>query len=190
MEDYIKHKYMHPYYYWIPLLLRYTGARLNELCQLYSEDIAIVNHVPCILIRNNTEDKSTKNSSSNRTVPIHIELINKGFLNFVVSCRNKRLFEELPCINGYYSHNASKWFTRRRAKIELFKGYDAHSFRHSFINELKQQRVPRELIEALVGHEHDSLSLDLYGKEFGPELLLPVIHKISAVHSQTVRPYS
>ncbi|HCZ9281531.1 TPA: site-specific integrase [Vibrio alginolyticus] len=190
MEDYIKHKYMHPYYYWIPLLLRYTGARLNELCQLYSEDIAIVNHVPCILIRNNTEDKSTKNSSSNRTVPIHIELINKGFLNFVVSCRNKRLFEELPCINGYYSHNASKWFTRRRAKIELFKGYDAHSFRHSFINELKQQRVPRELIEALVGHEHDSLSLDLYGKEFGPELLLPVIHKISAVHSQAVRPYS
>jgi hypothetical protein len=29
----------HPERYWIPLLGLYTGARLNELCQLYTEDI-------------------------------------------------------------------------------------------------------------------------------------------------------
>ncbi|WP_428749623.1 site-specific integrase [Vibrio parahaemolyticus] len=152
---------MHPYYYWIPLLLRFTGARLNELCQLSSSDIAIVDNIPCIIIRDNGEDKSTKNSSSNRTVPIHSDLINKGFLNFVVSCRNKRLFEELPHVNGYYSHNVSKWFARRRARMGLGKGYDAHSFRHTFINELKQLQTPKEIIEALVGHEHKSQSLDL-----------------------------
>ncbi|UTT85413.1 site-specific integrase [Vibrio pelagius] len=189
MEDYIKHKYMHPYYYWIPLLLRYTGARLNELCQLSSSDIAIVDHVPCIIIRDNGEDKSTKNSSSNRTVPIHSDLINKGFLNFVVSCRNKKLFEELPLVNGYYSHNVSKWFARRRAKMGLGKGYDAHSFRHTFINELKQLQTPKEIIEALVGHEHKSQSLDLYGKKYNPNILSPVIERVSATHSKMVRHY-
>ncbi len=43
----------------------------------------------------------------------------------------------------------------------LGKGYDAHSFRHTFINELKQLQTPKEIIEALVGHEHKSQSLDL-----------------------------
>ncbi|MGV3002672.1 hypothetical protein [Vibrio sp. E150_018] len=34
-----KHQHRPPYYFWLPLLGYFTGARLNELCQLYRADI-------------------------------------------------------------------------------------------------------------------------------------------------------
>ncbi|TOM07008.1 hypothetical protein CGH84_24390, partial [Vibrio parahaemolyticus] len=79
------------------------------------------------------QGQSVKNSSSIRLIPIHNELIAKGFLAFVNSKSKGRLFPELPLIKGYYSHNASKWFQRRRDTLGLGKGLDAHSFRHTFI---------------------------------------------------------
>ncbi|NOH33661.1 tyrosine-type recombinase/integrase [Vibrio chagasii] len=39
MPDYKEGKFLHPYYYWLPLLLRFTGARMNELCQLRRADV-------------------------------------------------------------------------------------------------------------------------------------------------------
>ncbi|NVK44168.1 MAG: hypothetical protein HWE39_23240 [Oceanospirillaceae bacterium] len=32
-----------PYQYWLPLLGLYTGAGMNELCQLYVDDVVRVN---------------------------------------------------------------------------------------------------------------------------------------------------
>ena len=34
-----------PAYYWVPLLGQYTGARLNELCQLYVNDIKEIDKI-------------------------------------------------------------------------------------------------------------------------------------------------
>ncbi|TRN19276.1 site-specific integrase [Vibrio furnissii] len=156
MKDYKSHSYLHPYYYWVPLLGRYTGARLNEICQLTIDDILQVDGVQCLKIWDNVEGQSVKNTSSIRLIPIHNELIAKGFLAFVNSKSKGRLFPELPLIKGYYSHNASKWFQRRRDSLGLGKGLDAHSFRHTFINELKQLGVSKEIIECIVGHKHNS----------------------------------
>ncbi|MCV5263933.1 hypothetical protein OFC55_40355, partial [Escherichia coli] len=38
-EIHAKGDFIHPYYYWLPLLAYFTGARQNELCQLYKADI-------------------------------------------------------------------------------------------------------------------------------------------------------
>lgn len=72
--------------YWLPLLALWTGARLSEIGQLLVEDIAEDNGVKYIHITTETSDdedeeapqKSLKNSSSKRRVPIHPELINCG----------------------------------------------------------------------------------------------------------------
>ncbi len=190
MKDYKSHSYLHPYYYWVPLLGRYTGARLNEICQLTIDDILQVDGVQCLKIWDNVEGQSVKNTSSIRLIPIHNELIAKGFLAFVNSKSKGRLFPELPLIKGYYSHNASKWFQRRRDSLGLGKGLDAHSFRHTFINELKQLGVSKEIIECIVGHKHNSESFDTYSEQYRPSILAPVVNIIDTSHTAYIRPYN
>ncbi len=190
MKDYKSHSYLHPYYYWVPLLGRYTGARLNEICQLTIDDILQVDGVQCLKIWDNVEGQSVKNTSSIRLIPIHNELIAKGFLAFVNSKSKGRLFPELPLIKGYYSHNASKWFQRRRDSLGLGKGLDAHSFRHTFINELKQLGVSKEIIECIVGHKHNSESFDTYSEQYLPRILAPVVNMIDTSHTAYIRPYN
>ncbi|EJG1710181.1 site-specific integrase [Vibrio parahaemolyticus] len=210
MKDYRDHNYLHPYYYWIPLILRYSGSRLNEACQLYVEDIKEIDGIDCFHFHKMFDGQRIKTESSVRVVPIHEELIKKGFLTFVKSKKNGRLFPELPLIKGYYSNNASKWFSRRRKKLGLGKGFDAHSFRHRFINELKQKLVTKDLVEKSVGHErakkvtklsnelvdsiigqeHDSESFDTYSEQYSPRILAPIINMIDASHTAHIRPYN
>ncbi|HCG7377976.1 TPA: site-specific integrase [Vibrio parahaemolyticus] len=190
MKNYKSHSYLHPYYYWVPLLGRYTGARLNEICQLTIDDILQVDGVQCLKIWDNVEGQSVKNSSSIRLIPIHNELITKGFLSFVDSKNKGRLFPELPLVDGYYSTNASKWFSRRRDSLGLGKGLDAHSFRHTFINELKQLGVSKEIIECIVGHKHNSESFDTYSEQYRPSILAPVVNMIDTSHTAHIRPYT
>ena len=52
-----------PAYYWVPLLGLYTGARLNEICQLYVNDIKEIDKIWCIDINRKTNDKKLKNAS-------------------------------------------------------------------------------------------------------------------------------
>ncbi|MGR5195980.1 site-specific integrase [Vibrio rotiferianus] len=211
MPDYMSHKYLHPYYYWLPILLRYTGARMNELCQLRKADVVLADGIYCIWIREGSDDQTVKTGKM-RLVPLHDEILAKGFIEFVNSITDVRLFPELPLVNGYYSNNASKWFARRREKLGMGpnSGFDGHSFRRSFIDELKQQLVTKNLVENIVGHEHaekitklsnelvssiigqehNSESFDTYGEQYSPRILAPIVNMIDASHTAHIRPYN
>jgi hypothetical protein len=73
--------------YWLPMLAPYTGARVNELCQLNpSTDFAEEGGISFLSINPETERdtrirKRAKNRSSRRKVPIHSKLIDLGFLD-------------------------------------------------------------------------------------------------------------
>ncbi|PMN33826.1 hypothetical protein BCT35_01140 [Vibrio lentus] len=189
MKDYSEHKYLHPYYYWVPLIQRYSALRLNEVCQFDVTDIKKVDGIDCFLVQQVFDGQRVKTESSIRVVPIHDELKKKGFLSFVESKKSGRLFPELPLVKGYYSNNASKWFARRRKKLGLGKGFDAHSFRHTFINELKQKEVSKEIIECIVGHSHESESFDTYSYQYSPAILAPIVNMIDTSHTASVLPY-
>ncbi|WGS59679.1 site-specific integrase [Vibrio lentus] len=189
MKDYQEHSYLHPYYYWIPLIERYSGARLNEVSQLYAEDIKKIDGIDCFYFHKMFDGQRIKNKSSIRVVPIHEEIIKKGFLTFVKSRKSGRLFPELPLVKGYYSHNVSKWFSRRRKKLGLSKGFDAHSFRHTFINELKHKGCPKEMVECIVGHTDNYTSFDTYSLPYSPKLLAPIVNMIDTSHTVHIRPY-
>ena len=66
--------YKHPHYFWLPLLGLYTGARLNELCQLYLEDLKCLSGV-WVFDFNDEHEKKLKNADSKRVIPIHHSLI-------------------------------------------------------------------------------------------------------------------
>ncbi|MGL1154352.1 site-specific integrase [Vibrio parahaemolyticus] len=189
MDDYTNFKFKHSYYYWIPLLLRLTGARLNELCQLWREDIKLIDNIWCLIIHENNDGQRVKNMHSARIIPIHSALIERGFIEFVNSKSTDLLFNELKATNGYYSHDVSKWFARRRASIGLGKGLDAHSFRHTFSAELKRKEVSKSIVEELLGHSHNSISFDLYGKKFQPSKLLEVVELIDDSHLAHIKPF-
>ncbi|URM14701.1 site-specific integrase [Vibrio splendidus] len=210
ISDYEKHKYLHPYYYWVPLLLRYTGARLNEICQLWVNDVVVADGFHCIIIRETFDNQSVKTGVT-RLIPLHNELLEKGFIEFINSKKSGQIFPELEPTNGYFSHNASKWFARRREAIgiESGEGFNAHSFRHNFVNELKQKLVSMELVESIAGHEnaeklakssndlvksvigleHGSESFDTYSYQYSPTILAPVVNMIDTSHTASVLPY-
>lgn len=103
--------------FWIPLISLFTGMRLRECCQLFSDDIGIKNGVPVIYIRKDDMGmKKLKNSQCERTVPIHPTLEKIGLINFADRAKadsQKMLFKDVqPNGSGRYSDNASKWFSR------------------------------------------------------------------------------
>ncbi len=67
-----------PNQYWLPLMGFYTGARFNELCQLYTDDVLTIYGIACIRIRATRSDQKLKTASSERLVPLHSKLLALG----------------------------------------------------------------------------------------------------------------
>ena len=181
-QEYRDGKHAHPYGYWLPLLALYTGARLNELCQLHLADFQAIDGVNVIRISTEDGDKRLKTKAARRLVPIHPELQRLGLLDYVQTLTDKgetRLFPELEKRRDGYGQTASKWFGRYRERCGITEdGKVFHSFRHTFIDCLKQAGVPKDHIAALVGHEDGSETFGRYGKDFHPNILLEAVTKL------------
>lgn len=157
----------HPWRYWLPLLGRTTGARLEELCQLRVDDFIEQQGVQCIRIDDSREGQNLKNASSRRVLPLHPSLIELGLLQYAESVRTHgadRLFPELEAVRGKRGHAASKWFGRYKAKLGITDPRKTfHSFRHTFIDDLRDAGVQDSLIKRIVGHEDSSVTFGIYG---------------------------
>lgn len=109
-----------PHYYWLPLLALLSGGRLNELSQLYLDDIRESNGVAYLDFNLDGQDKiecdesdgvrgmdkSLKTANSIRVVPLHDIAIKAGLLEYVEELRKagyNRLFPELK-------HNRAKGY--------------------------------------------------------------------------------
>jgi integrase len=150
-----------PYQFWLPLLGLFTGGRLNELCQLDTEDVSTTKAegIWTISMMDDELDrplpKSLKNQSSRRILPIHSELIRMGFLTFVehaITEGREKLFSDGLTYNPKkgWGSNATHFFCRFPSPSTTASGYffkcgirerDAdgktdrknfHSFRHTF----------------------------------------------------------
>lgn len=180
-SSYRSGRHLHPHYYWLPLLGLYTGARLDELCQLYLEDFQHAEGVWFITI-NDKRDKKLKNESSERLIPVHSHLLELGLLKYIELLKKKgdlRLFPELKKGRDGYSQAASKWFARYRERCGVVGSLTPfHSFRHTVLNHLKQSSVQEEKIAALAGHLNNSVTLDNYGKPYKAHPLVEAIEKL------------
>ncbi len=143
--------------FWLPLLSLFSGARLNELCQLKTSDLLLKNGIAALNISYVNERKKVKTNGSRRQIPVHSVLEALGFLDFV-AYRNRqgegRLFPELRLdANGYYSHEYSKFFSRYLARIGVkTEKTSFHSFRHNFEDACRYGEVPPHIMDALQGH--------------------------------------
>ncbi|MHC8321404.1 site-specific integrase [Pseudomonas sp. GB2N2] len=157
----------HPWRFWLPLLGRTTGARLEELCQLRVDDFIEQQAIPCIRIDDRREDQNLKNSSSRRILPLHPALIDLGLLKHVEFVRNTgadRLFPELEAVRGKLGHAPSKWFGRYKTKLGITDPKKTfHSFRHTLIDDLRDAGIQDSLIKRIAGHEDGAVTFSIYG---------------------------
>lgn len=85
--------------WWAPMLGLYMGARVNEIAQLYVDDVKQIEGVWGLFFWKNARGQKIKNKSSIRFVPLAQPVIKAGFLDFVEQMRaakEPRLFPQLP----------------------------------------------------------------------------------------------
>jgi len=146
-NDYIRGQHRTASRFWVPLIALYSGARLNEICQLSINDIKIEKESGrWVFDFNENLDvpyKSLKRPHHARLVPIHKKLIALGFLEYaqLVGRKQKRIFPELEYQSGVnkYGNAIQRWFNRTykisHCGIHTEKT-SFHSLRHTVIHHL------------------------------------------------------
>lgn len=169
-----------PERYWIPLIAMFSGMRLDEICQLYVEDVRQVDGVWCFNV-NDDKDKKLKNSASKRVVPIHPVLVRCGFLQYADSVQKSaapRLWMNLSWREADgYGNAMGNWYRRfNRKYVSKDDSKVFHSFRHTFTDTLKQCGQSETVIAELVGHSTSgSMTMGRYGKRYQPKVLLDAL---------------
>lgn len=155
---------------WGMLLGMFTGARLNEICQLDTADVKQDGDIWFLNITDEGDDtKSVKSKAGRRKVPLHSQLIRLGFLDFVDSRRNgKRLFPDYSySANGGYGRNLGRWCNESfLPKLSIKQpGLVFHSLRHTVVTRLSQADVPEPIVQCIVGHARSGVTQEVYNRE-------------------------
>jgi len=171
--------------YFAPMILEYTGCRLEEAAGLAVEDV-ILDPIPQLHFRDN-EFRRIKNPSSDRLVPIHDELIRLGFLEYVARIKElgyRCIFPDLCSPSPRTSMGARLYKEFRRLltwaceEHELSTDHDLHSIRHGFDTRLKEAGVPEEYRQDLMGHEGKSETSARYADALSAKRALDTLNKL------------
>ncbi|MGM7940082.1 DUF6538 domain-containing protein [Yersinia enterocolitica] len=177
-----------PYYYWMPLLALFTGARVNELAQLMLDDIKENDGIYFFNFDIDDEsNKKLKNANARREIPVHSVLIKLGLIEYVKALRSvgyDRLFPEItPNTVKGHGKAVSAWFNEsilnKRLKLERNRTKSFHSFRHSVSTLLKEKGVSSELRAQLAGHVRGTTETEVrYSKDLKPLYMVEVVERI------------
>ncbi len=173
---YLQHE-EYAYRYFLPIMGLYSGARLNELSQLYCEDIKKEGNIYYMELTDERPDQHLKNKASHRVVPIHPKIIEMGFIDYLQTVRakrKKRVFYQLDYTKeNHYTEQPSKWFARYLDEIGITSKLKVfHSFRHAVKPELRDAGVNREYQNAICGWE----GIDTGEKVYGSNFLIPILY--------------
>lgn len=158
------------YRFWLLPICLFSGMRLQEACQLYTEDIQREDGIHFFYIHDNRPDMSIKTPHSERTIPVHPELMRIGFLDLVrkrIKQGEPRLFPDLKkASDGTYSKNASMHFQRYFKALGVKHERNSfHSLRHCFEDACRESDIPEAIMHAIQAHKEGNMS-DRYGSGF------------------------
>lgn len=171
-------------FYWVPIIAAFTGARREEISALKASDIEIIEGIPVLHIRPNS-NRGVKNLTSERTVPLHPQLIDLGLLAHAqAQARGHRsdidLFPDLrpATMPGKFGEKIDYKF-RQLVKRQLKQGAERkvfHSFRHYVTTQLGREKDVRSRVQKdIVGHVGDSITEERYSETATiPEMLAAI----------------
>jgi integrase len=191
--------------YWIPIIMLYSGMRLEEIAQLTLSDIIKVEGIDCFNVKDSYgEDgilsSSAKTDSSERTVPIHSILIRNGFLSSYVAWLRKtgchKLFPTLSnrkkdgeyksagdSVSKYFNEDAPSQgkvaYLTRQGIDKKKTGLVFYCLKHTVETLLNNHPddIENEKIDTLIGHEIKSTGRKHYGG-YNVNTIARVVEKI------------
>jgi integrase len=176
MKDFSKNIRM-SHKFWLPMIGLFSGARVNEICQLNPQMDVIKDKSSGIWYFNLTDDyagvnieKHHKNDHSKRKVPIHSKLIQCGFLDYFERVRelnHDRIFDAFKPKSSKASYYAEEFFREYLRDIDLYDNVTIgknvlgmHCLRSSFMSHTVKglmlsgftQKQAMSKIQPIVGH--------------------------------------
>lgn len=157
--------------YWVPLIALYHGFRVREAAQLCAHDISVIDEHPMLTIQLELKplphgaspmpERSVKNESSLRTIPVHPKLVELGFMTLVAEARARGDYSplfpsslpDLSRIKNLVKNEGkkieSKWgrsFEQKylryiKAELGFESGFGSHSFRHTLEDALRHAQL-------------------------------------------------
>ncbi|MBN8872179.1 MAG: hypothetical protein J0H67_05030 [Rhodospirillales bacterium] len=169
---------------WLPWVLAFTGARIEEVAELRRRDVRqeggvwILDIVP-------TATRAGKTAQAQRMVPIHPALVAEGFLDYAASLpADGPLWPDLrPGRYGSRGSTATKAHSRWvRGVVGIIdrRLAPAHSWRHRMEDQLRIARVGPEAHDAITGHDNPRNAGAGYGRGFRgmPDELLKELRRV------------
>ena len=162
-----KHSYFkeNPDAFWACVIALFTGARINAAITLQYKDILVKDGINCIQFRSDHAIKQLKNEASERLVPIHKQLLDLGFVDYVNKQKTKLKAEDTDFIikkcqtksgqynNKFFTRDLSPFFMDIGVKTGNNDGYDFHSFRKNLSLALQDAGVGATYINDIIGWE-------------------------------------
>ena len=162
-----KHTYFkdNPDAFWACMIALFTGARINAAITLQYKDILVKDGINCIQFRSDHKIKQLKNEASERLVPIHKQLLDLGFVDYVNKRKAKLKASDTDFIikkcqtksgeynNKFFTRELSPFFMDIKVKTGNNDGYDFHSFRKNISIALQDAGVGATYINDIIGWE-------------------------------------
>jgi integrase len=124
---------------WAPILCAFTGSRISEITQLRKEDVRQV------------EDRWII-----RDIPLHRQIIELGFFDFVKAAKSGPLFHNGTDPNNYaakarrISNQVGEWL--RDSEITPEGVQPNHAWRHRFKTKGRELGIDTRILDAIQGH--------------------------------------
>jgi integrase len=173
----------HGAFYWVPLMLWYTGVPRDVLCALLLQEIVIADGLDCIRV------PTGGRRGFERVVPLHPELLRLGFLKYVDALRaegEKRLFPELQRASGQSAADVFSsrcWRPIRQALPSLPIDCAAGAIRDAAERALNDGGAFEEKVKDLFGVRGSSEADLRYTRIAPPSHLAAIVQKIPATTS-------
>lgn len=157
------------------LLGAYTGARIEELCQLRKEHLITVDGVEMFDI------VDSKTVAGIRQVPVHPKLT--ALVDRLAKASTDGYLVPTDSNNKYgiRSDALSKAFGRLKTTMGFDRTRVFHSVRATVITSLVRADVADRLIKELVGHETGTVTFDVYSDGSSPKQKLKAISKLPTI---------
>lgn len=175
--------------YWGALIGIYTGARLNEIASLTVHDVKrdADTGIWYFDINDDDEKKRLKTQAATRLVPVHSELLRRGFLEYIERV-SKMQGDDLRLLYALtytdkdgWGRKLTRWFSNTFLENLGLKKVDNsfHSLRHSAITMMRRGGVDNPTVRALVGHEQDGVTEEVYTHGYELAQLQPALEKVA-----------